>query len=494
MHMFHVLGIAPTQDERAIRRAYAVQLKQHRPDEDPSGFQRVHEAYEQALNWARRGQHDTADDEDALFGASWRIEVDADIRADTSAGSTVYTATPEESAQTPFAGSPLTCAADTPEPILQATESRATHNGVATPNLLAWEWFDEAHTLASKTEPAATEQAWDALLSAPELQQIEVRQLLSHRMFGLLAGWAQAHQAGEDGRAALPRDLVRRCYTLFDWQSDELALARNFDTDEVDAVLGLVSSAHVPSPTAPAVRASGPWPLRFLRSLLADAFKSNARPAVLACVGLALLSAFFFYVDSQRVLHPKTPSGEEIDVSQPLPVPTSQHYDNASTAYANGQWNAALTAIDAVIRDEPDSASAWVLRGRIHRALAQPSNELADYEQALALRRHPTTLNQLAWVLATSAAAPAAADAARSLALAREANVLSGFKNAAVLDTLAAAYAAQGDFAKAMYWQNRAIRASANKQDAQLAAHLALFKQQRRVVETALSESEGEQP
>ncbi len=314
------------------------------------------------------------------------------------------------------------------------------------------------------------------MLSAPELQQIEVRQLLSHKAFGLLAGWIQAHPSDDDWHTTLPR---------------------NFDTDVVDAVLGLVSSSHVPSPASfsPAASlptgATGPWPLRFLRRLFAEAFKSNVRPTALAAVALALLSAVFFYLDRQHVLHPKTPSGVEIDVKQPLPLPTSQHYKDAVTAFAKGQWNAALDARNAAIIEQPDSASAWLLRGRIYRALAQPNRELADYEQALELSRHPTTLSQLAWVLETSAKAPSAAHAERSLALAREANVLGDFKIATVLDTLAAAHAAQGNFAKAKYWQKRATLVSDQEHAAELAAHLALFEQQRRVMETALSERGG---
>lgn len=43
------LGIEPTTDERAIKRAYALKLRQNRPDEHPEGFQRLHEAYQAAL-------------------------------------------------------------------------------------------------------------------------------------------------------------------------------------------------------------------------------------------------------------------------------------------------------------------------------------------------------------------------------------------------------------------------------------------------------------
>ncbi|PWY37440.1 J domain-containing protein [Pseudomonas sp. RW409] len=52
MSCWEFLGLAPGADTRSIKRQYALLLKQHRPDEDPQGFQRLREAYEQALDWS----------------------------------------------------------------------------------------------------------------------------------------------------------------------------------------------------------------------------------------------------------------------------------------------------------------------------------------------------------------------------------------------------------------------------------------------------------
>jgi hypothetical protein len=43
---FAILGLLPTLDRTAIKRAYFAQLAEHPPQQDPIGFRRLREAYE----------------------------------------------------------------------------------------------------------------------------------------------------------------------------------------------------------------------------------------------------------------------------------------------------------------------------------------------------------------------------------------------------------------------------------------------------------------
>ena len=61
MNAFEFLGLAADADSAAIKRAYSTRLHNTRPEDDPAGFQRLHEAYRAALAICRqRGTGTTA--------------------------------------------------------------------------------------------------------------------------------------------------------------------------------------------------------------------------------------------------------------------------------------------------------------------------------------------------------------------------------------------------------------------------------------------------
>lgn len=56
MEAWRILGVARDSDVATIKRAYALKIKQHRPDTDPVEFQRIHQAYKALLATVSRQQ------------------------------------------------------------------------------------------------------------------------------------------------------------------------------------------------------------------------------------------------------------------------------------------------------------------------------------------------------------------------------------------------------------------------------------------------------
>lgn len=52
MNIWNILGIEPTTDKKAIRKAYAAKTREIHPEDAPEEFKRLHEAYQAALGYA----------------------------------------------------------------------------------------------------------------------------------------------------------------------------------------------------------------------------------------------------------------------------------------------------------------------------------------------------------------------------------------------------------------------------------------------------------
>lgn len=120
--------------------------------------------------------------------------------------------------------------------------------------------------------------------------------------------------------------------------------------------------------------------------------------------------------------------------------------NRAFIRFERGQWEAALDDLNSWLRVEPASMEALLQRSLIWARLGDEVQSEQDAAQALDSGRVGAhKLNNLAWLLATR---PQVLDPPRAIALAEKAAELSG-RNYRILDTLAAAHAADGQFEKA---------------------------------------------
>lgn len=85
MNPWSLLGLSAEADERSIKRCYAQLLKKHRPDEDAEDFQRLREAYEQAVALARRRDEESQPQAEAFDITPARLQSQADVEADVEA-------------------------------------------------------------------------------------------------------------------------------------------------------------------------------------------------------------------------------------------------------------------------------------------------------------------------------------------------------------------------------------------------------------------------
>ena len=56
--IFHILGLEETKDEEKISDAYRTALKSVNPEDDPEGFKRLRQAYEEGIAFARKKENE----------------------------------------------------------------------------------------------------------------------------------------------------------------------------------------------------------------------------------------------------------------------------------------------------------------------------------------------------------------------------------------------------------------------------------------------------
>jgi tetratricopeptide (TPR) repeat protein len=133
-------------------------------------------------------------------------------------------------------------------------------------------------------------------------------------------------------------------------------------------------------------------------------------------------------------------------------------------AYWQGkQIRLALRTLDQVIRANAGNWEAHRLKGEIYLGQGDHAEAVVAYDKALRLMPDETDvgaqsnlLNNFAWILATSTD-DAVRDGERALEMGLKACEMTEFAEAHLVSTLAAAYAENGDFEKAIEYSKKAV-------------------------------------
>jgi len=164
------LGIEPTTDLAAIKKAYAIKLRTTRPDDDAEAYQALRGAYERAQNWAKWQQQEAAEEAPAA--------VEPEAAAAAPAPAEPVPAPPVESAPPPTA-------LVRPDQLIQELTLRWRHSGEAA---LLHAWAQEARPemdqqpLNRQVEFSAAFAEW--VLRTPALPDAFLQTLNAH--FGWL--------------------------------------------------------------------------------------------------------------------------------------------------------------------------------------------------------------------------------------------------------------------------------------------------------------------
>ena len=151
-------------------------------------------------------------------------------------------------------------------------------------------------------------------------------------------------------------------------------------------------------------------------------------------------------------------------------------YNNRGAAYgALKEYDRAMPDFDRANELNSGYAEAYCNRGAVLGALGQYPRAIRDLNRAIGLDpSYPRAYNNLAWLLATADDA-VVRDGRRAIELALKACKLSDCKEPSLLDTMAAAYARTGDFARAVDWQSKAMADPQHAKDFDTQMRLKLY-------------------
>jgi tetratricopeptide (TPR) repeat protein len=155
-------------------------------------------------------------------------------------------------------------------------------------------------------------------------------------------------------------------------------------------------------------------------------------------------------------------------------------YMNRASIYVRqGELDKAIADYNTALLRDPNLADVYIARANLFTQKKNYQQAVRDLQAAVQLKskRPERVLNSLAWLRATCPEAEIR-NGKEAVELALRACDLSEWKDWGVIDTLAAAYAEQGDFDQAIKYQKQVLQiGKASNEYDKIKEHLALYEQ-----------------
>jgi tetratricopeptide (TPR) repeat protein len=136
------------------------------------------------------------------------------------------------------------------------------------------------------------------------------------------------------------------------------------------------------------------------------------------------------------------------------------------------KFDQAVTHLDRAVQLDPNSGKSQYYLAIALGEKGKFIEAVTHYDEALRLEPNSVDpLNSLAWLQATHNQTQIY-NPQRAVQLAKKACELTGYKNATLLDTLAAAYAAEGSFTEAVNYSEKGLELAKSSGNSQLAAQI----------------------
>ena len=154
----------------------------------------------------------------------------------------------------------------------------------------------------------------------------------------------------------------------------------------------------------------------------------------------------------------------------------AEAFNNRGVVNANkGEFRAAINDYNAALKIDTAYIEALGNRSFAHRKLGEYKLAVADLSTAIRLKpQNYQPVNDLAWLLAT-VNDKSTRNPEQAVKLATAACQMTRYQDWNTLDTLAAAYAAAGDFRQAQQWAATAVQKAPESEKSEPQAHLKLF-------------------